>query len=65
MYQLNDLVGTQIKDTVIDSYKSSRWKFFPWNSLWVLIVQFVIVGILSGLLVRLFTPKRPPTPEYH
>lgn len=66
MYQLNEAVGIQIKDNAISGW-NNWWKaIFPGQTFSIFIVQFVFVGIISGILFRLFKPKDwSSNPEYH
>ncbi|PZM86527.1 MAG: hypothetical protein DLD55_05420 [candidate division SR1 bacterium] len=67
MYQLDSSVATQIKNNVMSGYKEARNTYFPGNSLSLFILQFVFVGFLGGLFVKLLSPKTGSSsnPEYH
>lgn len=66
MYQLDSLVATKIKDNVMSGYKEAWNEFFPWKSLSIFIVQFLFVGFLWGLFVKLLSPKSwNSNPDYH
>lgn len=67
MYKLDETVWTQIKDNVMSWYRNAWLEYFPWHSFSLFVIQFVFVGFLGGLLVKLLSPRKwsNPNPEYY